>query len=133
MFLKLHYQPSDPMIILRYHIQKKRRPKYHHTHHKSAPLQPPFVTPHRTGDTRQRFTFTSRYELMQPLCPPYILHNNRTLFSPYSILARKPISKVDKKKTALTCDPEHGSLSRIQHGSTMDFPLGSLVSGQVPG
>lgn len=35
--------------------------------------------------------------------------------------------------SALTGDPEYGSLGRIQYRSTLDLPLGSLVSRQVPG
>lgn len=33
----------------------------------------------------------------------------------------------------LTCDPEHGSLRRVQHRPSVDFPLGTLMSGQIPG
>jgi len=35
--------------------------------------------------------------------------------------------------SSLTCDPEHGSLGRVQDGSSLDLPLGSLMSGEVPG
>lgn len=33
----------------------------------------------------------------------------------------------------LTCDPEHGSLGRVQDGASLDLPLGALMSGEVPG
>lgn len=34
-----------------------------------------------------------------------------------------------KQPVALTCDPEHGSLGRIQHRAAVDFALGALVPG----
>lgn len=66
-----------------------------------------------------------------------------TVSGPASISSRSPSFPKKKKlhPTAgqqgdwllLTCDPEHGSLRGVQHGPSVDFPLISLMSWQVPG